>query len=214
MQFKQLAAPTLLGCGILTDGRIGCFGDTRFAVVPPGQFIDLGVDLHGSANTLPGDEIENICGLRADGSVICPADPVLPELDAPPGSFKALAGGTGVAGLAPDGSVIAEHFDQQNPGPPTFAPDPALPGSFTQLSDPGGRCGVRSDGAAVCSPIFGNPTIVIPGPFVEVTADEAEGGAACALTPAGTLSCFWADPQDPQNGQNDELLAWQKVPTH
>lgn len=127
-----------------------------------------------------------ICGVRPDGTLRCWGDNGYGQLNAPPGTFRAVSSGRYHAcGLRPDGTVTCwgSNIDGESNAPT---------GTFASVS--AGidlTCGVRADHTVRC---WGNDdrgqASPPPGAFRSVSAGRSH---ACGIRTDGTLSCWGGD---------------------
>jgi hypothetical protein len=174
----------LSGCGVRTDGTLGCWGGNP-VTLPTGIFKSVGVGT-GSG---PG------CALRTDGTIACWSKSYPPPGDPPAGTFTSISFGPGpTCGVRTNGTVVCWQFSGALKAV-------SLEGTFTSISVGSPHiCGIRSDGTLACAMYEGSGCSVngvddclaqdiIPpsGTFTMVSVGRY---LACGIRTEGTLACW------------------------
>src|SRR5207248_1269859 len=99
-QFTQISAGWGPACGLRPDGKIACWGDTRYFGAPPsGSFTDVSEGESGP--------YDFACAVRTGGALLCWGHLPRGVPAAPPGSFIHVSAGPEQAcGLRQDASIL------------------------------------------------------------------------------------------------------------
>ena len=173
-EFVSISTRLDYTCGVLTDGKIVCWGDEEhsFDTPPPGEYrtVSLGT-LHA-------------CGLRSDGSLACWGDhESYPAPLPPPGKFASVSvGGLHTCGVKTNGSAVCWGKDDYGRATPP-------PGKFASVSASKlHTCGVKTDGSLAC---WGHDkdgrSTPPPGKFASVSAGDIY---TCGVKTDGSLVCW------------------------
>jgi hypothetical protein len=173
--FEELSAGPGSTCGRHPDGTLSCWGTNANgeALPPPGTYLTLS---RGSSFT---------CAIRSDATLACWGENDQGKATPPSGTFQTVSAGSYHAcGIRTDGTIACWGFSGDGrTNPPT--------GVFQSISvGQNLSCGIRPSGAMEC---WGSsiPSLLTPpaGTYQSVAASRA-----CAVTTAGALVCWAANP--------------------
>ena len=217
-QFRQTAVGQAYACGLLSAGRIACWGAATYgkSAPPPGTFTAIAAGKHhtcaldtaghahcwgrnhnGQATPPAGVAFASIaagrahsCGLTPAGALHCWGNNSHGQANNHPGPFQSLTLGRGnTCALHPDGAAWCQGNNNAGQSRPP-------PGTFTQIAAGSDyACGRRPGGQLDCwGGGFGADLGEPPGPFTALSGRE---DFFCALT-AGYPLCWRYQPGSPQ----------------
>ena len=165
-------------CGILTTGKVRCWGEGDAAEPPPGTFKSLSAG---------GDDLGGFtCGIRTDGSLSCWGSPDVARV--PSGKFETVSTSGGLfdsACAVQTDKTLACWGDESETPVGQFLMVDVGSDVLSQFF----ACGVRVDGTAVCWGSNDKDSRLTPpeGVFREVAIESYE---ACGLRNDGNLECW------------------------
>lgn len=194
-RFRLVRVVDGAGCALRVDGELACWGHPGLAATPRGPFTDVSLShgacalrqeglIHcweGRVTAPPGVfvALAGNCGLRADGSLVCPPEAylILPFLE----GLRFRQVGPLIAMSAFAGVLRDGRFVLSGDVPP------ALLGPVVAVSlrgDGGHWCAARADGGIACNTGLGSMASISygPEPFVGVQGE-------CGVTAAGRVLC-------------------------
>ncbi len=195
--WEQVSTGRWHSCGVKTDGKVECWGESRLASAPPnGTFSEVAVGYSRS------------CGIRRNGEVECwYSSPNQIEKPTPPGKFVGIAGGRHTCGIRADNTLICWGCDEVT----SFQSAPCTDtpwGHFVDVSA-GERapCAVEKNGGLVC---WGDQRVADVPERSRYLSVASSGGNNCALNTDGTVECWGHNLQgqcDAPDGSFTEITA-------
>lgn len=198
-------------CGVRTDRRIVCWGNSEFVSAAPqeGEFLSVSNGTTWSCGVRTNQAIAcwglvevppppvgsfrsvsvgpmHACGIRINGEVTCWGADNWGATSPPEGKFEDVASGvTHSCGIREDRSLVCWGDDQDGRASPPV-------GEFLSVS---GRttftCAIRTDSSAVCW--GGAHSDTISPPDIKFQSISAGTELACGIEIDGTVSCWGSD---------------------